>query len=61
MKRIISSIFMVLAMAGATFGQTDHGYNLYGQLFGTSTGIGLGFDSRFKTGGMFGYFIFLYL
>lgn len=55
MKRILSSIFMVLAVVGAAFGQTDHGYNLYGQLFGTSTGIGVGFDSRFKTGGVLGY------
>lgn len=42
-------------MVGSVFGQSDHCCNLYGQFFGPSTGIGLGFDSRFKTGGILGY------
>lgn len=45
----------LIAMAGSVFGQSEHGYNMYGQFGGASTGIGLGFDSRFKTGGILGY------
>lgn len=37
------------------YGQSEHGYNIYGQLFGPATGVGIGFDSRFKTGGILGY------
>lgn len=46
---------MLIIMVGTALGQTDHGYNLYGQLLGPSTGIGAGFDTRFKTGGVLGY------
>lgn len=55
MKRIIISLTALIVMVGTAFGQSEHGYNLYGQFFGLSTGIGLGFDSRFKTGGILGY------
>lgn len=34
---------------------SEHGYNLYGQLFGTAIGAGVGFDSRFRSGGVLGY------
>lgn len=46
---------MLLSMALSLMAQTDHAYNFYGQLFGPTTGIGIGFDSRFKAGGIFGY------
>lgn len=55
MKRGITLLAFLLVMAGSVFGQTDHGYNLYGQFLGTSTGIGVGLDSRFKAGGILGY------
>lgn len=55
MKRFALSLVMFLSVFIATFAQDGHGYNLYGQLFGSSTGIGVGFDSRFKTGGILGY------
>lgn len=55
MKRGITLLAFLLVMAGSVFGQTDHGYNLYGQFLGTSTGIGVGLDSRFRAGGILGY------
>lgn len=55
MKRGITLFAFLLVMVGSVFGQSDHGYNLYGQFFGTSTGIGVGLDSRFKAGGILGY------
>ncbi len=55
MKRGIALFAFLLVMVGSVFGQTDHGYNLYGQFLGTSTGIGVGLDSRFKAGGILGY------
>lgn len=55
MKRGIALLAFLLVMVGPVFGQSDHGYNLYGQFLGPSTGIGVGFDSRFKTGGILGY------
>lgn len=55
MKRYFLSFLMMAVMVGAAFGQSDHGYNLYGQFTGPSTGVGIGFDSRFKTGGVLGY------
>lgn len=57
MKRGITLFAFLLVMVGSVFGQTDHGYNLYGQIFGPSTGVGLGIDSRFKSGGILGYSI----
>lgn len=54
-KRVITLFAFLLVMVGSVFGQTDHGYNLYGQFLGTSTGIGVGLDSRFKVGGILGY------
>lgn len=59
-KRCVLSLLMLVVSASVAFGQSDHvpsdhGYNLYGQLFGTSIGAGVGFDSRFKTGGVLGY------
>lgn len=54
MKKIFTFL-VLLAMSLPVFGQTDHGYNIYGQLAGPSTGFGVGFDSRFKTGGFLGY------
>ena len=55
MKRFHLSFLMLTIMVLSAFGQGDHGYNLYGQLGGTATGLGIGFDSRFKTGGVLGY------
>ncbi len=55
MKRLISTLFMLIIVAGAALCQTDHGYNIYGNFFGPSTGIGICLDSRFKTGGILGY------
>lgn len=46
---------LVAASALPSFAQADHGYNLYGQLLGNSSGIGIGFDTRFKPGGVLGY------
>ena len=48
---------IVMAMTAATVYAQDasHGYNMYGQIAGTGNGIGIGFDSRFKTGGILGY------
>ncbi len=42
-------------VALGALGQADHGYNIYGQLFGSSTVVGVGIDSRFRTGGVLGY------
>ncbi len=42
-------------MVGTAFGQSDHSYNLYGHLFGPTTGIGIGIDSRIKSEGIIGY------
>lgn len=51
----ILCLFMTL-LAGRAFAQdTTHGYNIYAQIAGTGNGIGIGFDSRFKTGGILGY------
>ncbi len=55
MKRAIAFLAALFIMVGSVFGQSDHGYNLYGQIFGSSTGFGVGFDSRFKSGGALGY------
>lgn len=55
MKRVILALFMIVIMVSYAFGQTDHGYNLYGQFFGNSTGLGIGLDSRFKPQGVLGY------
>lgn len=57
MKKEIALLAALFFMVGSVFGQTDHGYNLYGQIFGPSTGMGLGFDSRFKSDGILGYSI----
>lgn len=48
-------LFMLTVTSYSLFGQTDHGYNIYGQLFGSATGIGVGLDSRFKSKGVLGY------
>lgn len=55
MKKSLLSITMLIILCGTAFGQTDHGYNIYGQLLGTSTGFGIGFDSRFKKQSVLGY------
>ena len=55
MKRIVSTFILLFFIVSACVAQDEHAYNLYGQLFGSSTGIGVGFDSRFKTGGILGY------
>lgn len=48
--------FVMALMAGTAFAQdASHGFNIYGQIAGTGNGIGIGFDSRFKTGGVLGY------
>lgn len=48
--------FVMTLMAGNVFAQDDsHCYNIYAQIAGTGNGIGIGFDSRFKTGGVLGY------
>lgn len=52
-KAILIIAFLIASYSG--YGQTEHGYNLYGQFLGNSTGVGAGFDSRFKTGGILGY------
>ncbi len=55
MKKIVAFIFMMVFMINVSLGQTDHAYNFYGQLFGGSTRVAVGFDSRFKPGGILGY------
>lgn len=55
MRRFLATLAAFTVMVGAAFGQTDHGYNIFGQLFGPSTVVGVGLDSRFKTGGVLGY------
>lgn len=46
---------MFIITSYSVYGQTEHTYNIYGQFLGSSTGVGVGFDSRFKTGGILGY------
>ncbi|MCM1491409.1 MAG: hypothetical protein NC095_11395 [Muribaculum sp.] len=54
--RIFILSFMMVLVAGTAFAQdASHGYNIYGQIAGTGNGIGIGFDSRFKAGGVLGY------
>lgn len=56
MKKILLFAAMLFIMVDNAWGQsTGHGYNLYGQLFGNATGVGVGLDSRFKPGGVLGY------
>lgn len=53
-KKIIVLLLLTVA-SSPLYGQTDKGYNIYGQLFGPGTCIGVGLDSRFKSNGVFGY------
>lgn len=57
MNRTVNAILIIafLITSYSGYGQTERGYNLYGQFLGSSTGVGLGFDSRFKAGGILGY------
>lgn len=57
MKRKIALLAALFVVVVSVFGQSDHSYNLYGQILGSSTGSGVGFDSRFKSSGTFGYSI----
>ncbi len=55
MSKYFLALLMLAAMVGTAFGQADHSYSLYGHLFGPTTGVGIGIDSRFKAGGILGY------
>lgn len=55
MKKWLASLLMVMFAIVPALGQTDHGYNFYGQFIGNSTGFGVGFDSRFAHSSKFGY------
>ena len=54
LKKVLVGMMLIFA-SGAMSAQENHGYNIYGQFFGSSTGVGVGIDSRFKTGGILGY------
>ncbi len=55
MKRILMALSLVIIAISTTYGQSEHPYNFYGQVFGPSTGFAIGMDSRFKAGSPFGY------
>lgn len=52
---MILTFVILISIFTSALAQDMHGYNLYCQLFGNSTGFGIGFDSRFKKGRIFGY------
>ncbi len=55
MKRLFSTLLFLSIIIGTAFGQNEHGYNIFGLWGGSASGVGIGVDSRFKTGGTFGY------
>lgn len=55
MKKRIITLLLAVFTIGSAFGQIDQGYNFYLQAFGNSTGLGVGFDTRFTPVSRFGY------